>query len=176
MLHWAKFPDDPAALSLIRSASHRPLASRKDGISPCASKDLSLNLSLNSASVESTASRSRVARLPLRHCRQLQRSSPFLSRSGRQQLLPRPCRCHRPTENRATLVKAPTLPSALLAPSRFAGHHGPSSLSDCITQSWWKAHQKESLPRYPSWSVSSSSSVQQPSSVVSSPSGASRSK
>ena len=98
MLHWAKFPDDPAALSLIRSASHRPLASRKDGISPCASKDLSLNLSLNSASVESTASRSRVARLPLRHCRQLQRSSPFLSWFGRQQLLPRPCRCHRPRE------------------------------------------------------------------------------
>ena len=40
-LHWANFPDDPAALSLIRSASHRLLTSRRDGISPCASEDLS---------------------------------------------------------------------------------------------------------------------------------------
>ena len=52
-LHWANFPDDPAALSLLRSASHRLLASRRDGISSCASEDLTLRL--YSASVESTA-------------------------------------------------------------------------------------------------------------------------
>ena len=40
-LHWASFPDNPAALSLIRWASRRPLTSRTDGILPCASEDLS---------------------------------------------------------------------------------------------------------------------------------------
>ena len=40
-LHWANFPDDPAALSLIHSASHRPLASRGNWMSPRASEDLS---------------------------------------------------------------------------------------------------------------------------------------
>ena len=40
-LHWANFPDPPAALSLIRSASHRPLASCRGEISLCASEDLS---------------------------------------------------------------------------------------------------------------------------------------
>ena len=35
-LHWANFPDDPAALSFIRSAGHRRFASRRDGISSCA--------------------------------------------------------------------------------------------------------------------------------------------
>ena len=66
--------------------------------------DLSLRLGraflasrLNSVSVESTASCSREARLPLRHCRQLQRSSPILSWFGRQQRAPESCRCHRPT-------------------------------------------------------------------------------
>ena len=64
-------------------------------------------------------------------------------------------------------VGAPTSPGALLSISRFAGHHGPSSFpgGELIRQ--------DSLPKYPSRSVSSSSSVEQPSSLVSSPSGAS---
>ena len=38
--------------------------------------------------------------------------------------------------NRATLVKAPTSPVALLAMSRFAGHRSPSSFAECIMKSW----------------------------------------
>ena len=80
--------------------------------------------------------------------------------------------CHRQT----VLVKAPTLLGALLAIS-VAGHHGPSSSAGCITQSQWEELiEQESLPRYPSWSVFSSSSVWQPSSLVSSSSGASSSR
>ena len=40
-LHWANLPDDPTVLSLIRSASHRPLALLVQGWDPlCASEDL----------------------------------------------------------------------------------------------------------------------------------------
>ena len=45
------------------------------------------------------------------------------------------------SENRAALVKAPTSPGALLAISLFAGHDGPSTFAEYITQSWWRAHQ-----------------------------------
>ena len=38
------------------------------------------------------------------------------------------------SENRATLVKAPASPGAVLTISRFAGHHGPSSFAECGTQ------------------------------------------
>ena len=52
--------------------------------------------------------------------------------------------CHRPTVIRETvplMSKHPTSPTALLAVSRFGAHHGLSSLTECITQSWWRAHQ-----------------------------------
>ena len=78
-LYWTNFPDDSAALPLIRSASHGPLASRRDRISPLRLGRSFLTSRPNSVSVESTASCSREARLPLRHCRQLQRSSLILS-------------------------------------------------------------------------------------------------
>ena len=42
---------------------------------------------------------------------------------------------------RISFVRAPTTPGALLAVSRLAGQHGPSSLTEWITQSWTRAHQ-----------------------------------
>ena len=88
-LHCANFPDDPAALSFIRSAGHRPLTSRRSGIFPLRHGRSFLTLRLNWSSMESTASCSRAARLPPLHCRQLQISSPLLSWFDRQQFGPR---------------------------------------------------------------------------------------
>ena len=123
----------------------------------------SLTMRLNWASVDSTASCSREARLLLLHCRQLQRSSPVVIVPQR-------------SKNRATLVRTPTTPGALLAVSRFAGHHGPSSLTECITLSWWRAHQTRFAAKVSQLECVAASSVQQPSSLVSSPSGVSCSK
>ena len=114
-------------------------------LSPRAVGRSSLTLRLGWASVESTASCFREARLPLRHCRQLQRSSPFLSWFGRQQLAPGSCRCHRPTE-----IQEPchTCHSTHVAWSIAGGFRvwrvttvHPASLNECITQSWWRPHQ-----------------------------------
>ena len=93
-LHWANFPDDTAALSLIRSASHRPLTSRTDGISRFGRYFVILRL--HSILVGSTASCYRVPQLLLRNCRQWLRSSPFLAWCCRQQLAPGSCCCHFP--------------------------------------------------------------------------------
>ena len=101
-----------------------------------------LTLRPNWASVESTASCSREVRLPLRRCRQLQRSSPFLCWFGRQQLAPGSCRCHRPTVIREPCHACHST-GTLLAISRLAGHHGPSGFVECITQSWWRAHHTQ---------------------------------
>ena len=53
------------------------------------------------------------------------------------------------SENRAALVKAPTSPGALLAISLLAGHHGPSTFAEYITQSWWRAHQTRIAAKVP---------------------------
>ena len=71
------------------------------------------------------------------------RSSPVPSWFGRQQLAPRSCRCHRPT-----VIREPS-PGALLAISQFPGHHGPSSFTECITESWWRAHQTRLAVKVP---------------------------
>ena len=138
-----------------------------------------LTLRLNWAPVESTASCSREARLPLRHCRQLQRSSPFLSWFGRQQLAPRSCRCHRPTVIRESCHACQSTHVARSVAGDFRDLQvttvHPASLNASRNPSG-ELIKPESLPRYPSWSVSSSSSVLQPSSLVSSPSGASCSR
>ena len=117
--------------------------------------------------MESTASCSWGARLPPLHCRQLQISSPFLSWFGRQQLDPGSCPCHRPTVIRETVSRLSEhkrrwepcwrfryLRVTTVHPASLNASRGPGG--ELIKQ--------ESLPRYSSWSVSSSSSVQQVSS------------
>ena len=94
-LHWANFPDDPEALSLFRSASHRPLASRTDGSLPAPRKifpDFEAELGFSGIHCI-MFSGSAFASPPLSTTAEIF-TIPFLLR---QQLTPGSCRCHRPT-------------------------------------------------------------------------------
>ena len=88
------------------------------------------------------------------------------------------CRCHQFVVIRESCHACRSTHVAWSIAGDFAicGSPRPSSFVECITQYWGKLVKQESLPRYSSWSVSSSSSVQQPSSLVFSPSGASCSR
>ena len=129
--------------------------------------------------MEATATCSRGARLPLRHCRQLQRSSPFLSWFGHQQLAPKIMSLSPSHSDPRTVPRLSKHPRRLEHCWRFrylrvTTVHPPSL--NTSRSPGGEPIKQESLPRYPRWSVSSSSSVQQPSSLVSSHSGASCSK
>ena len=131
-----------------------------------------LTLRLNSTSMTSTASCSRETCVyaPLSTTAEIF-TIPFLVRSSA--ICPGSCRFHRPTVIREPCHACQSTHEQCWAISQFAGHHGPSSFVDCITQPWWGAAQTRIVAKVPSWSVSSS--VQQLSSLVSSLSGASSS-
>ena len=93
-------------------------------------------------------------------CRDLHHSFP-----GHQHLAPGSYRCHRPTVIPRTVPLLSQHPRCMEHCWRFRDLRVTAVHGELIRQN--------SLPRYPSWSVSSSFLVQQPSSLVSSPSGAS---
>ena len=127
----------------VRSASHRPLASRRDGISPprLARSFLTFEAELGFSGIHCIMfSGSAFASAPLSTTAEIF-TIPFLVRTSAT--WPKIVSLSPSHSDPRTVPRLSQHPCRLERGWRFRkfpGHHGPSSLTEGITESWWRAH------------------------------------